>query len=281
MAFKFQLRTGVNCRAQAIIGIALLFVAVTASQGIGQSRAQDPARSARIEFICEDLGSVGLSLVPPSLPEYAPLLAQIKDLIEKRPFDPPYLTGLLHQRYIGEILPEDRDTSAILLNRSGKTIAAIKLVWRFEEENSQSYVRSFTQIASSVLLPFEGPVKSLMTPTMYAYWQTILPGSKRYFGGGFPAGENTDVRPPRADEVGPFSFSRRKRLPFLDDTPVKRVTLALDGVMFDDGTFVGPNREHLWEQIVYDSEAHMQIARLARDGHDAGTPPERILTAIE
>lgn len=242
--------------------------------------AAGQAPTAKIGFSCEDLPGVGLILVPPSSPEYSPLLAQINKLIEKRPFDPPYLTGLLHQRDIGEILPEYKDTSAILLNHSGKTIAALKLVWRLEDD-SQIYFRYFTQIADRVLLPFEVAVESPMTPTMYAYWRTILPGSKRYFGGGLAAGDNTDVRPPRHDEIGQFSFAKRRRPPFLGDAPVRRATLSIDGVMFDDGTFLGPNREHLWEQIVYDAEAHLQVAALARKGHDDATPSAEILAAIE
>lgn len=257
-----------------VIAAVALLVGVAAGQG------PTPTRSAAIEFTCEDLHSLGLTLIPPSSPQYAPLLAEIKELVEKRPFDPPYLSEGLHRRYIGEILPGDKDTSAILLNSSGKTVVAIKLVWRFEEPDGTSCIRQYAQISPSMLAPFESTSNRFM-PIMSAYWDTILPGSKRYFGGGLPAGDNTDARPPRRDEVGQFSFARRKRPPFLGPMPVSRATLSLDGVMFDDGSFAGPNRYFLWEQIVYDFEAHTRVARLARDGRDAGIAPERILEAVE
>src|SRR5215475_13162597 len=87
--------------------------------------------------------------------------------------------------------------------------------------------------------------------------------------------------PPATDEVwvggvvcGRGGGGRRQRL-------IHRVTLTLDGVFFVDGGFAGPNRKHLWEQVVHTADIHIQVANIAREGHREGISPERILAEIE
>lgn len=62
---------------------------------------------------------------------------------------------------------------------------------------------------------------------------------------------------------------------------LRKVTLALDGVFFLDGEFVGPNTERLFERTVAEAEAHRIVGRLAREGHDHGRRPAEILAEIE
>ena len=100
-----------------------------------------------------------------------------------------------------KILEEDRETSAILLNRSQHSIAEIQQVWTFEEESGRTYTSSIGGGANpSVLLPFGLSEKVL---NLYRYWKVILPGSKRYLGrNGEQVGDNSDVRPPAPAEQG-------------------------------------------------------------------------------
>ncbi len=62
--------------------------------------------------------------------------------------------------------------------------------------------------------------------------------------------------------------------------PMKEVTLTLDGVFFTDGGFIGPNRKGSWEQIVSSAKAHLRLAQIAREGHDHGDAPQKILSEI-
>ena len=39
--------------------------------------------------------------------------------------------------------------------------------------------------------------------------------------------------------------------------------MSLDGVFFSDGSFIGPNRRGLWEQVVFSADAHLQAAKIA------------------
>jgi hypothetical protein len=88
------------------------------------------------------------------------------------------------------------------------------------------------------------------------YWQTVLPGSKRYLGGGQMIVDDSDVRPPQGDDVwkgavvGGYGSGGSHT-----QKPAQRVTLAMDGVFFADGQFAGPNRGMLWEQVVSQAEA--------------------------
>lgn len=125
-----------------------------------------------MEFLCEDLPQHGLVLVPPSSPEYDPLLAEIQRRLDQPPDGAPPIPEEFRPR----ISDADRPTSAILLNRSPKTIAAMQAVWRFVTVTGRSYRHSRGMLsAQSLLLPF-GRSEDLLK--LFGYWHTILPGSK-------------------------------------------------------------------------------------------------------
>jgi hypothetical protein len=138
------------------------------------------------------------------------------------------------------ILPEERPTSAILLNRSAKSIAGLQVVWRFESETGRTFRHSHGILSpKTLLLPFYQQNDSIAK--LNNYWQTIFPGSKRYIAESGLVGDNTDVRPPSDDAKwrggtiggrGGGGGSSRE--------PIRQVTLVLDGVFFLDGEFVGP-----------------------------------------
>jgi hypothetical protein len=119
------------------------------------------------------------------------------------------------------------------------------------------------------------------TRTLFAYWHVILPGSKRFIRGSGMFGDNTDVRPPQPDELwnggwmGVGSDARVGR------GPLKSVTLALDGVFFLDGSFAGPDTLYNFERVTADVGAHLQVAKIARSGHNQGRSPAVIFTQIE
>ena len=174
------------------------------------------------------------------------------------------------------MIPEDRPTSAILLNRSTKAIVGLQEVWRFETETGRSMLS-----ATSVLLPFYRRDESAMK--LYAYWNTILPGSKRYLGESGMVGDNTDVRPPAHDEEwrGGMRIGRGGGGGGSSREPIRQVTLVIDGVVFVDGEFVGPDGGKMFEQTVADAEAHQIVARIAKDGQHRGLSPAEILAEIE
>jgi hypothetical protein len=185
-------------------------------------------------------------------------------------------------RFRPRISEQDRSSSAILLNRNPKPVAALQAVWRFTTVNGRSYRHVSGQLSTQpLLLPFGRRERDI---TLAGYWQTILPGSKRYLSEGGMTGDNTDVRLPVPDEKWPKGGGMGSvdgNSGVSGGDPVKEITLALDGVFFIDGEFAGPNREKLFEQTVGDAEAHMTVARIAREGHNRGLAPRDIFAAIE
>jgi hypothetical protein len=232
-----------------------------------------------MEFRCEDLRQSGLILIPPADPEYDKLLADIQHRLEQPTAGGP---PALPVEFQGRIVPEDRDTSAILLNRSDQPVFAVTLIWNYMPINGRSYRSTITLGAGgfpSLLLPFgmsDGMRK------LSGYWHVVLPGSKRYLGGGKMIGDNSDVRPPKPEEMwkggivyGGGGGDRRHAVEF------QEVTLALDGVFFTDGQFAGPNKGMLWDRVVSEADAAMQVALVARAGHFEGLAPSRIFEKIE
>ena len=141
-------------------------------------------------------------------------------------------------------------------------------------------MRSISMISAggpSVLAPFGQGERERK---LYGYWHVILPGSKRGIRGSSMFGDNTDMRLSQTDELwkGGYLVSRGR------DTlrgPLKSVTLTLDGVFFVDGGFAGPDTFHSFDRITADVDAHLQVARIARDGHNKGLAPAAIFAQVE
>ncbi len=225
-----------------------------------------------MEYRCEDLPQYGVVLVPPSSPEYAALLADIETrLANPLPGSPPPP-------------PDFEDPAAptmILCNRSQIGIAALSWIWKFETETSRT-------TSSSVLIATAGG-PSLLKPfglderarKICAYWHVILPESKRGIRGNRMFGDNTDVRPPQADELwkgGGVGFGGRDRR---TRGPLKSVTLALDGVFFVDGGFAGPDTLRNFDRVIATADAHIQVGRIAQEGNSQGLSPAEIFARIE
>ena len=62
---------------------------------------------------------------------------------------------------------------------------------------------------------------------------------------------------------------------------VKSATLTIDGVFFVDGGFAGPDTLHGFERVTVDADLHLQLGRVARDGHERGLSADAIFAAIE
>lgn len=265
-------------------------------------------------FRCEDLRDFGLVLVPSSSPDYDPLLADIQrrlphsselpglleQMSQTRAENPEQLRKRMEQTVrrinamtagapdpirqmaFGNISPGKRSTSAILLNRSGKSIAALSLVWHCEEVGGKTDTRPWTNIfGRALLLPFQYDASSLK---IEAYQNTILPGSKRYLGEYEMAGDNADVRMPEPDEIpqgwgGGFTMCG----PWIPAGPapvIQAATLVLDGVFFADGEFAGPGQYGLWEEITSEARVRMDAAKNARFGKDVGVAAAYVLNQI-
>jgi hypothetical protein len=64
-------------------------------------------------------------------------------------------------------------------------------------------------------------------------------------------------------------------------SPVIAITLALDGVFFVDGGFAGPDTLHNFDRCTAEVNARLEVAKIARDGHNRGLAPAGIFEKIE
>jgi hypothetical protein len=207
-----------------------------------------------VALVCEDLSSYGVVLIPPGSQQYFDLLADIERRLQNRPQgSPPVLPNTLCR-----ISEHETSGSAILVNRAKVAIATVAYFWsRRLPSGSVATSSSLPGTNPSVLLPF---LQRERSKKWDAYWNTIFPGSKRLIAvEGDVYGDNTDVRPPAADELGPsFVVGGGGRTPLL---PLK---LTLDGVFFIDGGFAGPNQLGSWDHLVAAREAYLSASALAR-----------------
>lgn len=229
-----------------------------------------------MEFRCRDLPEAGILLVPPSSPDYQELLADI----EYRLNHP--VEGSMPRIDSPSLDELSLAASAILLNRSGKSVVAWSLIWDCEDFNGHTYPTTYVCGVGgypSLLLPFG---LSDQHRKLFEYWHVILPGSKRRIVGGSMIGDNTDVRLPTRDEMwkgGGFGFSGSRSQLFADR--LKSVTFSLDGIFFTDGEFVGPNRGQLWEHIFHAAEAYQQIIRTVKHAVDDHSESHIVFQEIE
>jgi hypothetical protein len=160
----------------------------------------------------------------------------------------------------------------ILHNRAPAAIASIAFTWTFSDARGRVRPHRFLPgTGTSVLLPFQLDARLRKT---YAYRNTIFPGSKRLMTpDGAVSGDNTDVRPPREDEVwqgGSFGVGVSGTSNRAEFEPVM---LALDGVFFVDGGFAGPNWLGSWEHTLAAAEAYLTSAALAVEARANGASP--------
>jgi hypothetical protein len=229
-----------------------------------------------MEYRVEDLPQFGVILVPPSVPEFAALLADIQKRIENPVAGSPPVPPSSPTRW------SDPDAPAMVLrNNSQIAIAALAWIWKTHRADGRAYPSSTSMIGNgpSLLAPF-GFDERLRK--LYGYWHVVLPGSKRLIRDSELLGDNSDVRPPEGDEIwkgGIISGGGGGRAQFR--SPVIAITLALDGVFFVDGGFAGPDSLHNFDPFTAGADGRMEVAKIARDGHNQGLAPGAILEKIE
>ena len=223
-----------------------------------------------MEYRCEDLPRYGVVLVPPSSPEFVALLADIQTRLASP------LPGSAPQ------LPDFEDPAAptmILCNRSQTAIAAASWIWRFEPQTGRPTSLSVSAGGGPSLLEPFGLNESARK--LYGYWHVILPGSKRGIRGSRMFGDNTDVRPPEPDELWRGSGFGGGAGPHRPPGPLKSVTLVLDGVFFLNGGFAGQDTLRTFDRVTADVDAHIEVAKTARESHNQGLSTAEILKRIE
>jgi len=94
-------------------------------------------------------------------------------------------------------------------------------------------------------------------------------------------GDNSDVRPPADDEKwtgGIMQWGGAAGNNFsIDET----ISLKLDGVFFADGTFAGPNRYGMWDEVTSAAAAYSELSRVARISREGGAMATQTIALLQ
>ena len=146
--------------------------------------------------------------------------------------------------------PPLNDTSAVLLNESGKVVIVLAYYWKYNTASGQTYRSHHSNLSSST----QTNVLAGRTKVVRDFASFFLPGSKRLITEEGTFGNNLDVLPPEAVPQGGLiqgmgrSGSDRNRF----KEAITSVELQLDTVFFEDGLCAGPDESELFESVMED-----------------------------
>jgi hypothetical protein len=214
--------------------VSVWFAIVTSLSVIGGFVLSNRPPDKNIRIHSKDLPSEGLLIIRPSDPSFDAKYA--KEMVGK-PLD---------------VADRLRPFSVFLQNSSDHTIVAYMIKWCFIRENgpNECYQNSFavTEALMEGRLP-RGMADDVRQPTV------IFPGSARLMSLISGGGTGTFVVPSTSEEAEKMRQGvrpNRKALlerAYLELGKFADVTVAIDGVFFDDGTFVGDNSSGFFERI--------------------------------
>jgi len=202
-------------------------------------------------FHCEDLARYGVVLSEPSPEELYDLRADLERRWRARAVGCPPVD----EEALGRLIPGE---TAVLENRADVAIAGLAYYWSVREAQGERAIHIRIQ---------GGPQPKALDQRIEkfaAYWNTIFPGSRRLipFRGG-PIGDNTDVRPPGEDELRRGSGIGGGMGGSHSGQPREPARLTLDGVLFVDGGFAGPNKLGWFDRMMIAPEVRAEFAALA------------------
>ena len=223
----------------------------------------------RIEYSYQGLPGHGIVLISPASPQFSGLEEEIRSHAE--PSDIIWLDSLSE---------EELKCGAILVNLAEKPIVSLAWQCLLEGAEGKSLPGCVCRLtADDWLVPLFGYSSNQVA---YRYRNMVFPNSKRLIFSANLVGTNRDVRSPEPDEIGPEPCVRfGHRAADLSAFQPTRLTLELDGVFFEDGEFIGPNKLGLWEMVSWKAETVSEAARIVRCALDEGLVTEEILSRLD
>lgn len=244
-------------------------IAVSITTGFMVSRTQD--MSTRIS--AKDLPSYGLIIIKPS----------------DREFDEKS-TGLLKHLAV-----DDREMAkpftAIFKNTSDRAIVAHAIIWECEDVNGgkQSYNKIYAN--SEAFTDKDEYLEALRRTNLD---QTIQPNSERLIsisplmnqgGGGITSRQKSLSRGANMEGADALRTDKKTESTQKFNSELvnncANVTIVIDGAFFDDGTFVGPNKLKLFEQVQTQVEAKRAVRNSIADKLLSGKSKQEIFRELE
>jgi hypothetical protein len=228
--------------------IALLFwIGLTVSL-----LASREARAVIVQLNVRGLSEHGVELIPPTDPSFE---ASFADLLNSKPN--PIANAL-------------RPYSVVVENKGGKTVVGYRLKWEAIGPDGRVVVREAGGVMSGLLMSQK---RSESASSSFSGGYVINAGSKTLVSpagtlgeldsgtiGGYAVGSSEHADIDRLRElVAQKGASSLPDLVLEDLRKLSAITVSIDGIFFEDGTFVGPDTTGFFEDIEADISAKRDL----------------------
>jgi hypothetical protein len=204
----------------------------------------------KVDFPTKDFPEHGIHLIGPSSPSFAKLAAQ---LVKSNAADlPPY--------------------SVFLNNTSGRSVVGHSIIWECVDKKGSTVYKSGSNIISYVFLHGDESERNkvmagaaeIIGPN--STWFISLDGPALRVDGNSEGQTEESMFVPQAQEISK-EFSK--------------VTIAVDGLFFDDGTFLGADTTGFFTEVESQMDAQYEVLSEVESGLRAGAKVEEIFRKLE
>jgi hypothetical protein len=239
--------------------LTLLFIAVLISAVYSQTSSMEDFK------IDNPLEKYGVKIIPASDEEFGGTLYK-------------YIGG---RRELDALLEASKPLLFFISNRSEKEIVGYSLRWAFTRDDGEVKYGQGAYSSPGILLGYKARSQRMVGKT-----SLINPGEVRLTG-------YQSLAPDLAENVhkwtqnggAEYKFSPEEMERFLTAVTmtmqqslrgIKSVTLSIDAVVFNDGTFVGDNKTFFYESTEGMIKAHADFIKFVKDRQQAGKTPNDI-----
>jgi hypothetical protein len=208
----------------------------------------------KVDFHTRDLPEHGIHLIGPSSPLFGKMAAQlVKSKEGTTAADlPPY--------------------SVFLNNTSGRSVVGHSIIWECVDKKGSTVYKSGSNIISYVFLHGDESERNkvmagaaeIIGPN--STWFISLDGPALRVDGNSEGQTEESMFVPQAQEISK-EFSK--------------VTIAVDGLFFDDGTFLGADTTGFFTEVESQMDARYEVLNEVESGLRAGAKVEEIFSKLE
>jgi hypothetical protein len=246
--------------------MALAFLLITVlSMGTGFVISRG-TQNMSVRMSAKDLPEYGLTIVTPSDPDFDVLAAEhIKDMP-------------------AEVSDNIKPLSILIRNKSRRAVVAHAIIWDCVDADGKSQRVKKIYANSEALTDGEEYISALPRTNL---GKTISPGKERLFSlvtlprsarrdgpGGGGSSSHSNSSQVEGDEPSSTEGLAQTGSKWL--SKCVELIASIDGVFFDDGSFIGPDEAGLFNQIKSQVEAKIELRREIKEKLTRGTPADEI-----
>jgi hypothetical protein len=213
-----------------------------------------------VDFHTEDFPEHGIYLIGPSSPSFAKTAARLMKSKEDPVTDlPPY--------------------SVFLKNTGSHSVVGYQITWECVDKRGDTAYKGVSNIISYIFLYGDESERNM---AMAGEARVIVPNSTWFISLDLPArrledigGQLEDIGEGQTEESIFGSQAQEISREF------SKVTISLDGLFFDDGTFLGADRFAFFEEVKSQMDARYEVLNEVQSGLRSGAKVEEILRKLE